>query len=55
MPKGVFKVPVPVNEPVKGYAPGSAERASLSAMYKKMYNQEPIDVPMYIGSSLVRT
>lgn len=55
MPKGVFKVPVPVNEPVKGYGPGSAERASLSAMYKKMYNQEPIDVPMYIGSSLVRT
>lgn len=55
MPKGVFKVPVPVNEPVKGYAPGSAERASLLAMYKKMYNQEPIDVPMYIGSSLVRT
>lgn len=55
MPKGVFQVPLPVNEPVKGYAPGSAERASLSAMYKKMYNQEPIDVPMYIGSSLVRT
>jgi 1-pyrroline-5-carboxylate dehydrogenase len=55
MPKGVFQVPLPVNEPVKGYAPGSTERASLSAMYKKMYNQEPIDVPMYIGSSLVRT
>lgn len=55
MSKGVFQVPLPVNEPVKGYAPGSTERASLSAMYKKMYNQEPIDVPMYIGSSLVRT
>jgi 1-pyrroline-5-carboxylate dehydrogenase len=24
-------------------------------MYKKMYNQEPIDVPMYIGSELIRT
>ncbi len=55
MPKGVFQVPIPVNEPVKGYAPGSAERVSLSAMYKKMYNQEPIDVPMYIGSELIRT
>ena len=55
MSKGVFQVPIPVNEPVKGYTPGSAERASLSAMYTKMYNQEPIDVPMYIGSSLVRT
>ena len=55
MSKGVFQVPLPVNEPVKGYAPGSAERTSLSAMYKKMYNQEPIDVPMYIGSELIRT
>ena len=55
MSKGFFQVPLPVNEPVKGYAPGSAERSSLSAMYKKMYNQEPIDVPMYIGSELIRT
>jgi len=55
MPKGVFNVPKPVNEPVKGYAPNSAERESLLAMYKKMYNQEAIDVPMYIGSELVRT
>jgi 1-pyrroline-5-carboxylate dehydrogenase len=55
MSKGVYQVPLPVNEPVKGYAPGSAERTSLSATYKKMYNQEPIDVPMYIGSELIRT
>jgi 1-pyrroline-5-carboxylate dehydrogenase len=55
MSKGVYQVPLPVNEPVKGYAPGSAERTSLSAMYKKMYNQVPIDVPMYIGSELIRT
>ena len=55
MPKGVFNVPKPVNEPVKGYAPGSAERASLLAMYQKMYKQEPIDVPMYIGANHVRT
>jgi len=55
MSKGFFQVPLPINEAVKGYAPGSAERTSLSAMYKKMYNQEPIDVPMYIGSELIRT
>jgi len=55
MPRGVFNVPKPVNEPVKGYAPGSAERASLLAMYQKMYNQDPIDIPMYIGSEHVRT
>ena len=55
MSKGVFQVPLPINEPVNGDAPGSAERTSLSTMYKKMYNQEPIDVPMYIGSELIRT
>ena len=55
MPNGVFQVPFPENEPVKGYAPGSPEREELSAMYKKMYDQNPIDVPMYIGSEEVRT
>ncbi|GAA1856619.1 L-glutamate gamma-semialdehyde dehydrogenase [Actinomadura bangladeshensis] len=29
-------VPVPVNEPVKGYAPGSAERAALEARIKEL-------------------
>jgi len=55
MSNGVFQVPFPENEPVKGYAPGSPEREELSAMYKKLYEQNPIDVPMYIGSEEVRT
>lgn len=55
MPNAIYKVPVPVNEPVKAYAPNSAERASLLARYKEMYAQQPIDIPMYIGSSEVRT
>lgn len=55
MPKGVFTVPFPENEPVKGYAPGSPEREELQAKYKEMYNQKPIDVPMYIGGEEVRT
>ena len=55
MPKAVYTVPFPENEPVKGYAPGSPEREELQAKYKEMYNQEPIDVPMYIGSEEVRT
>ena len=29
MSTGTFRVPPPVNEPVRAYAPGSAERASL--------------------------
>lgn len=55
MPKGVFQVPIPVNEPVKSYAKGSPEREALLQAYKAMYNQAPIDVPLYIGAEEVRT
>ena len=55
MAHGTFQVPFPVNEPVLSYAPGSPEREELQDMYNKMYNQDPIDVPMYIGSEMVRT
>lgn len=55
MANSVVRVPIAVNEPVRNYAPGSAERESLMNMYKAMYNQEPIDVPMYIGSEKVYT
>ena len=55
MANGSFQVPFPVNEPVLSYAPGSTEREELQEMYNKMYNQSPIDVPMYIGSNLVTT
>ena len=33
MARGFFKVPTAVNEPVKGYAPGSPEREELLATY----------------------
>jgi len=55
MSNGVYTAPYPANEPVKGYAPGSEEKDSLLAKYKEMYNQEPIEVPMYIGSEEVTT
>ncbi|TXK37492.1 L-glutamate gamma-semialdehyde dehydrogenase [Pontibacter qinzhouensis] len=51
---GFFKVPTPVNEPVKSYAPGSPEREELQRTYKEMKSKE-VDVPMYIGGDLVRT
>ena len=53
MGRGFFKVPEAVNEPVKGYAPGSPEREELLATYKAMFNSN-IDVPMHIGEE-VRT
>ncbi len=54
MPKGIFNVPYPINEPVLSYAPGSPERVSLQAEYDKMWN-EIKDVPLYIGDLEVRT
>jgi 1-pyrroline-5-carboxylate dehydrogenase len=54
MPKGIFTVPIPINEPVRAYAPGSAERESLLKQYDAMYNST-IDVPMYIGNKQVTT
>lgn len=55
MSNAFFKVPVAINEPVKVYATGSAERTSLLAKYHEMYHQDPIDVPLYIGGEEIRT
>lgn len=54
MLKGFFHVPKAVNEPVKGYAPNSPEKAAVLAAYKTMWNSK-IDVPLYIGSEEIRT
>ena len=54
MGKGFFEVPIAVNEPIKGYAPGSAERTKVLDAYKKMYNST-IDVAMYINGEDVKT
>ncbi|GAB2802309.1 L-glutamate gamma-semialdehyde dehydrogenase [Rhabdobacter roseus] len=54
MPKGVFNVPTPINEPVKTYAPGTTERASLKKALEEARSKE-IEVPMYIGSREVFT
>ena len=55
MPKGNYAMPYPTNEPVNSYAPGTPERDSLLSKYKEMYNQEPIHIPLYIGSEEVET
>jgi 1-pyrroline-5-carboxylate dehydrogenase len=54
MPKGIYKVPVAINEPIKSYAPGSAERKELQAMLKELRSKE-LDIPMYIGGKEVRS
>jgi 1-pyrroline-5-carboxylate dehydrogenase len=54
MSKGIYNVPVPVNEPVKQYAPGSAERIELKKMLAELRSKE-LDIPMYIGGKEVRS
>ena len=55
MSRGNFNIPYPVNEPVLTYAPGTPEREEALRVYRDMYGQSPIDVPMYIGRESVRT
>src|SRR5688572_19894829 len=45
----VTAVPTPVNEPVRGYAPGSAERAGLEAKLKELVASGAVDLTCTIG------
>lgn len=54
MLKGFFNVPVPTNEPVYSYAPGTKERDLLQAAISEARSKE-VDVPMYIDGKEVRT
>jgi 1-pyrroline-5-carboxylate dehydrogenase len=51
---GNRRVPPPVNEPVKSYAPGSPERAQLKERLQSMSN-ERVDIPLIIGGIEVHT
>jgi len=54
MSLGYFSYPMPVNEPVLSYAPGSAERKRLKEVLAELKKQD-LDIPMYIGGKEVRT
>ena len=54
MSHGNFSYPMPTNEPVLNYAPGSAEKDTLKKTLDWL-KSEVIDVPMYIGAEEVRT
>jgi 1-pyrroline-5-carboxylate dehydrogenase len=51
---GVRRVPPPLNEPVKAYAPGSPEKKELKARLQAMA-AERIEIPLTIGGKSVRT
>ena len=54
MSKGIFKVPVPVNERVRNYAPGTHERKTLKQEIERLRSQV-MDIPMIINGKEVRT
>jgi 1-pyrroline-5-carboxylate dehydrogenase len=51
---GVRRIPTPINDQNRTYAPGSPERAELKARLKTMAG-ERIDIPLVIGGKEVRT
>lgn len=52
MSNALFTLPVPHNEPVLSYAPGTPERAALQAEYDRRL-KTTIDAPMWIGGKAV--
>jgi 1-pyrroline-5-carboxylate dehydrogenase len=54
MSNAIFKVPAPINEPIKLYNPGSAERESLKDKLSELKSRQ-IEVPLIIGGEEVKT
>nr|NIP17041.1 aldehyde dehydrogenase family protein [Xanthomonadales bacterium]NIX11831.1 aldehyde dehydrogenase family protein [Xanthomonadales bacterium] len=54
MSNAFFKIPEPVNDPVRSYEPGSPDRALLKETLARMQAQE-IEVPLIIGGQEIRT
>ena len=54
MSNGFYSVPIPKNEPIKSYGPGSSEKAELKAKLTEMSGQQ-IEIPAIIGGKEIRT
>ncbi len=50
----IVRFPIPINEPVRDYAPGSTERSSLAARLESL-KADSLDIPAFIGGEEVRT
>ena len=51
---GYFNYPMPLNEPVLSYAPGSKEKEIIKKTLKELRTKQH-DIPMYIGGKEVRS
>ncbi|MBA4292338.1 1-pyrroline-5-carboxylate dehydrogenase [bacterium] len=54
MKVGNFRYPMPVNEPILNYGPGSPEKARLKEVLRELKGQV-MDIPMVIGGKEVRS
>lgn len=52
---GTSRVPPPVNEPILGHAPGSAERVALRAALDRLVAGGPVELPCVIDGERVAT
>jgi 1-pyrroline-5-carboxylate dehydrogenase len=51
---GIFTTPLPLNDPVRSYAPGTPERSELVRRIERM-RSEVIEIPCVIGGREIRT
>jgi len=51
---GRRRIPPPVNDPIRSYAPGSPERASIKARLKQMAGEKVV-IPLFIGGKEIKT
>lgn len=54
MNNAYFQIKQPENEPIKGYMPGSPERAELKAELERQL-ANPVEIPMIIGGKEIRS
>jgi 1-pyrroline-5-carboxylate dehydrogenase len=51
---GNYRIPKPINEPIKSYAPGSPERAAVKKALADLKARK-LDIPMIIGGKEIKT
>ena len=54
MNKEIFKMSIPINEPILNYSPGSKEKKELKKVLNDFKSKE-VDIPMYINGKEIRT
>jgi 1-pyrroline-5-carboxylate dehydrogenase len=54
MSNAIFNIPLPPNDPISSFKPGSKEKESLKARMEELKNQQ-IEIPIIIGGKEIKT